>query len=211
MIRRLTFVLLLSFLLVALFTQITWAAAASTNPTDVPSTHWSYQAVKSMIDKGYLQLYQDQTFQGDQPVDRYTLATVVAKILKEVATGQAPSSKDDLNLIKNLTNEYRGELVEALRKVTIFDTDVIELKKHDMINKEDTAKILDDQTALRKEAQQILDDLKATNNRVLVLEDENIRLKADLERMRVEAESTKKVQTIYLIIAIVLGAIGVIH
>ena len=87
-------IMTLLLLLGSFSTPVTYAA--SNNPVDVPADHWAYKAVKALIDKGYLQLYQDQTFQGDKPVDRFTLATVVAKVLNEIAIGQVGTSREDV-------------------------------------------------------------------------------------------------------------------
>jgi len=84
--NRLRILAVLVVLVAMLFTiALSVMADSNSNPTDVPSSHWAYKAVKLLIDKGYLQLYQDQTFQGDKPVDRYTMAIIVAKILNEIA------------------------------------------------------------------------------------------------------------------------------
>jgi hypothetical protein len=60
----------LCLMMVCLLMLLTANVALAANPTDVSPDHWAYQAVKTLIDKGYLQLYQDQTFEGNQPVDR---------------------------------------------------------------------------------------------------------------------------------------------
>ena len=55
-------------LIVALALGTAQALAQSSAVTDVPKTHWAYQAVESLVAKGYLELYPDSTFQGDEPV-----------------------------------------------------------------------------------------------------------------------------------------------
>jgi hypothetical protein len=184
-------------------TGSTWAAD---NPTDVPPTHWSYKAVKLLVDKGYLQLYQDQTFQGDKPVDRYTLATVVAKILNEVASGQAATNKDDMTLITRVTNEYRDELVEAVRKVALFNKRADNLDKQDLILKEDIMKTQDDQNELQRQAQSMLADLLEVKDRVQALEAENVKLKAQMAKVQAEANQQKY----YIYAALILGLWGII-
>ena len=44
---------------------------------DVPPNHWAYEAVMELVNRGYIAI-DDGLFAGDQPVDRFTLATVVA-------------------------------------------------------------------------------------------------------------------------------------
>ncbi len=179
--------------------------AIAAEPEDVPPNHWSYKAVKLLVDKGYLQLYQDQTFQGDKPVDRYTLATIVAKILDEVASGQASINKDDMNLIAKVTNEYRSELIEAVRKVALFNKRADDLNKQDLIIKEDITKTQDEQNELQRQAQWILADLLEVKDRVAKLEDENAKLKAELEKVRADADQRKY----FIYAALILGVWGI--
>jgi septation ring formation regulator EzrA len=171
---------------------------ADSNPSDVPPSHWAYKAVKQLIDKGYLQLYQDQTFQGDKPVDRYTVAVIVAKILNEIANGQVGANKDDMALIKSLTNEFREEFVGVNSKNNIYMKKLDNLQKEQTVIKEDITKLTDEQLQFQKEAQQMISDIQS-------LRDENIKLKADVERIQAELNTTKR----YMWLAIILGVLGV--
>jgi hypothetical protein len=186
------------FILVIMVFTFTVSVMADNSPSDVPPTHWAYKAVKLLIDKGYLQLYQDQTFQGDKPVDRYTLAIVVAKILNEIASGQVGTNKDDLALIKSLTNEFREEFVGVNSKNNIYMTKLDALLKEQSITKEDITHLSDEEQQLRIQVQQMLADIK-------LIRDENTRLRADVERLRVELDNTKK----YMWAAIILGILGI--
>ena len=85
--------------------------AAEQKIADVPPTHWAYQAVNKLVAQGYLGLYPDKTFRGDQPVDRFTLAVVVAKMLGDAVAGKTVPAGEDADLLRRLTNEFRQELV----------------------------------------------------------------------------------------------------
>jgi hypothetical protein len=183
---------------VSMLFTLTVSVMADSNPSDVPPSHWAYKAVKLLIDKGYLQLYQDQTFQGDKPVDRYTIAVIVAKILNEVASGQVGTNKDDMALIKSLTNEFRDEFVGVNSKNNIYMKKLDNLDKEQTVIQEDITRFTDEQLQLQKQAQQMLADIQS-------IRDENIRMKADMERMRAELDTTKK----YMWVAIVLGLLGI--
>ena len=93
--------LLVGLVLISLLAGLSTTSFGSNSPSDVSPSHWAYQAVKVMIDKGYLQLYQDQSFQGDKPVDRYTLAVIISKILNEIAAGRVGSNKEDVSCCVN--------------------------------------------------------------------------------------------------------------
>jgi predicted nucleic acid-binding Zn-ribbon protein len=204
--------------LLALILLTAWsgaALAASAGPSDVPPGHWAYQAVKTLIDKGYLQLYQDQTFQGEKAVDRYTLAMVVAKVLNEIAGGKAATSQEDVALLKSLTNEFRSELVDVSSKSNVFMAKLVQVSKENQVIKEDLTKVNagiqslgDDQAELRKQVKGLIDEILAVQDRVKKLEDENQRLRYELEQVRSQAETTRKKHQMWIIVSIILGLVG---
>ncbi|HOP73483.1 MAG TPA: S-layer homology domain-containing protein [Bacillota bacterium] len=196
---------------VLLLISIMTCALAAANPVDVPPNHWAYQAVKQLVDKGYLALYQDQTFRGDQPVDRYTLATVVAKILKEGAAGSTAASREDVKLLRSLTNEFREELVKVLTENSSLSKQLDELTRQDQIFKEDITKlnaglqnVTQEQMELEKEIQQIITDLLVFKKRVEQLENEVAILRMENASLK---EANRK-HGLYIAIAIILGLAG---
>lgn len=189
--------LLLCILLLGTATM-TWAA----DPKDVPVDHWAYKAVKQLVDKGYLQLYQDQTFHGDQPVDRYTLAIVVSRILGEIASGATGTSKDDVAVLRNLTNELRQELVKVIAESDTYSKKADELKRSGKVLNEDIIVLTYEQQELQKEVQQMLRDLKALSERVSSLENE---MKAEIAKLKAENKKNR----FYLVLAIIIGLAGV--
>jgi hypothetical protein len=202
---------LLSLMTVCLLMLLTANLALAANPTDVAPDHWAYQAVKTLIDKGYLQLYQDQTFQGDQPVDRYTLASVVAKILAEIASGSVGATREDVKVLRNLTNELREELVKLIADSHAYAKRSEEMKRQDVVLKEDLIttnvaiqNLTAEQVQLQKEVKQILTDLSQVKTRVAKLENEVSQLQNETYQLREE----NKRQKIFVIIAMVLGLAG---
>ncbi len=55
--------------------------AASEQFKDVPTDHWAAKAVDMLAQKGIVKGYLDGTFNGDKPVTRYELATVLVKFI----------------------------------------------------------------------------------------------------------------------------------
>ncbi|MCL6588887.1 MAG: S-layer homology domain-containing protein [Firmicutes bacterium] len=184
------------FLLAALlvFAQPVFAATATGNtgntPEDVPPSHWAYKAVKLLIDKGYLQLYQDQTFQGERPVDRYTLASVVAKILIDSASGQTGINKDDLSILKSLINEFRDELIGIIAKNNSQDQRLDVLEQKGLITSQE------------------LVELRAE---LIGLQNEVAELKARLQSLETELKDTKQKHMWYIIGAAILGFLGILN
>lgn len=80
--------------------------------TDVPSDHWAYQAVVSLVNRGFLATYEDGSFQGTNPVDRYTFAITIARMLDEIETGRVVGTQSDADILRTLTTEFSNELVQ---------------------------------------------------------------------------------------------------
>lgn len=83
--------------------SVTFAAA---NPfSDVPTDHWSFDAVAKLAQEGVIEGYGDNTFRGDAHITRYEMAQMVAKAMaKEDVSGA------DKATIEKLAAEYADEL-----------------------------------------------------------------------------------------------------
>src|SRR5688500_3411575 len=51
---------------------------------DVPTTHWAYDAVQSLAQRGIFTGYPDGTFQGRRALTRYEFAVALQRMLAEV-------------------------------------------------------------------------------------------------------------------------------
>src|SRR5690606_36510227 len=78
---------------------------------DVPTDHWAYAAVQRLINKGYLTLEDNQMFYGDRPVDRYTFAVAVARVLDQVEHTGGTLPRETQELLTRLATEFQEELV----------------------------------------------------------------------------------------------------
>ena len=93
---------------------------AAANPfSDVPTDHWSFDAVAKLAHEGVIEGYGDNTFRGDAKITRYEMAQMVAK-----AMAKSNVSAADKATIDKLSAEYATELnnlgvrVSALEKKT---------------------------------------------------------------------------------------------
>jgi hypothetical protein len=97
-------------LITAITTALVVGAASTTfaaaNPfSDVPSDHWSYDAVSKLAKDGVIEGYGDGTYRGDQKITRYEMAQMVAK-----AMTKSDVSAADKAMIDKLAAEYADEL-----------------------------------------------------------------------------------------------------
>lgn len=196
------------------------ALAADPQISDVPPGHWAYQAVKKLVSSGYLGLYPDNTFRGDQPVDRYTLAVVVSRLLGDTVSGKTTMTKEDSDLLRKLTGEFRQELVAISMRTKALEE---ALAQHER----DRAALGADVAALRSEAQQIRDELAAIAREILQLKEKvaNLEKRVDQQNQSIadlqEGQSTADERTeklekqvtvlkwMTVVLAIIAGVLGV--
>lgn len=118
---------------------------------DVQSNHWAYQSVKELLDKGYLSAYPDNTFRGNEPVDRYTFASVVARMLKEVQSGKVVASSDELETLRKLYEEFHNELGKIFTDINKLNDRVTSLEKGLIANKDEITRLQIDLNNLKPE------------------------------------------------------------
>ena len=106
---------------------------------DIPASHWAYEAVSQMAEKGIIQGFPDGTFKGNQNLTRYQLAMITAKMLANIEqNGTGSIAKNDLQTLEKLTVEFADELALLGVKVTSLEDDMQAVKediaglKHDV-------------------------------------------------------------------------------
>jgi hypothetical protein len=119
--------------LVLMMVVFAFATTAFAAPfTDVPRTHWAYDAIQSAVDAGILQGY-DGKFDGKKLLNRYQMAVITAKLLAKTgsATGAPAMTGDVQRMIANLealTIEFADELALLNVKVSTLEDTVAELR-----------------------------------------------------------------------------------
>lgn len=135
------------------------AAPVAANLSDVPSDHWAYHAVVTLVNKGYLAVYEDGTFQGSRPVDRYTLAVTLARILDDIEAGRVQGSMEDLTLIRELTTELTEELVAWYSDRAALEDKVSNAERMLIITEDRLNRVVTAQTQLQDEVAAIKNEL----------------------------------------------------
>lgn len=176
--KRLVIALILALIMVA----STAAVALTADPqiADVQPNHWAYQAVKKLVSEGYLGLYADNTFRGNQPVDRFTLAVVVSRLLGDTVAGKISMNQEDADLLRKLTGEFRQELValslrtkdleEALEK---YERDRTAMGADMAVWKAETGEV-------RDELAKVLKEIIELKNRVAAVEEKLAEIESDV-------------------------------
>ncbi|MGI6101861.1 MAG: S-layer homology domain-containing protein, partial [Bacillota bacterium] len=131
--RGLKWILAAAFVVAALALSPTYALAQSETVTDVPTDHWAYTAVEELVSRGYLELYPDRTFRGNESVTRYQLAQVVYALLQGIDPLAKSTPQDDVELLRRLTTEFREELVMLAADVESINTAMDEARKERVV------------------------------------------------------------------------------
>ncbi|MDR3589687.1 MAG: S-layer homology domain-containing protein, partial [Negativicutes bacterium] len=84
----------------------TGLAAPNPSFSDVPAGHWAYGAVTKLAQSGLIAGYEDGSFQGTRPMNRYEFALLTAKTIDRYDRADAANQK----LIDDLSAEFASEL-----------------------------------------------------------------------------------------------------
>lgn len=114
------------------------AAAFAAPFSDVPASHWSYDAIEKLTASGILVGFPDGTYKGNKTLTRFDFGMVTAKMLAHIeqmmtsGLGTNLVTKKDLETLDRLTVEFSDELAIIGVKVTSLEEDM-------KVAKEDTA------------------------------------------------------------------------
>jgi len=73
-----------SVLVVAAVLAAMLASATAQPFADVPTNHWAYDAIAELAAKGVVEGHPDGSFRGKQPLSRFEMAMIVARILARI-------------------------------------------------------------------------------------------------------------------------------
>ncbi|MDP7421226.1 MAG: S-layer homology domain-containing protein [bacterium] len=99
--------------------------------SDVPFSHWAYDAVKKLTSKGIITGMADGTFQGNKNVSRYELAVTIARAIENIGTSGGKASSADINTLERLTVEFADELALLGVKVTALEDGLQSIRSFD--------------------------------------------------------------------------------
>ncbi len=179
--KRLSIALILALTLAVSTAAV--ASAADPQIADVQSNHWAYQAVKKLVSEGYLGLYADNTFRGNQPVDRFTLAVVVSRLLGDSVAGSISMNQEDADLMRRLTGEFRQELVALSLRTKNLEEALAQYERDRTAMGADMAAWKTETGQVRDEMAKSLQEIIALKNRVTEAEQKLTGMETDLSAL----------------------------
>ena len=166
---------------------------------DVPRDHWAYDSVQTLAERGYLSLYSGEDFNGEQPLTRYEMAEIIASVLENTTSGTAGQnlSEEDVDVIRELSLEFRDELVSVAQRQKDFEDRLNSVEDTNQIQDEDISNINLRVSEMQEQVQEIADhitrlaeleeDVSGLDSQINTLEDE-------LTALREEGDKRKKIQ-----------------
>lgn len=156
---------------------------------DVPEDHWAYENVKVLVERGYISLYDDNTFAGSNRVSRYELAEVIANLLEDIQVGDTEVREEDIDILRQLSLEFRDELVDVADDMDLFSDRVDELEEEVLIQGEEVAEIYESMDETEREVTRIIDEIASL--REIENEVENLETRInDLDEKYMDLEET---------------------
>ncbi len=183
---------LIGVMIVALIIAVVAIPASAVEINDVKPGDPTYNAVKTLVERGYLPLYQGGLFSGDKPVDRYTIASVIAKLLSDIEEGKIYIEGADAEILKELTGEFRKELVLLSEETGNIKFRLSEAERTLLILKEDMAETIINTESLRKTVGALEDQLKSLREDIDIQQaDQSKALQSELTKVKTEFEEYK--------------------
>jgi len=128
---------------IVIFALISVGVTQAATFKDVAKNHWAYDAIQKAVDAGIVSK-DSVNFNGNQNLNRYQMAKIVAKLLGAVAksgTGTAAgTSPEMLRNLEALTIEFADELALLNVRVLTLDDAITELSENGVSSTKQTVR-----------------------------------------------------------------------
>jgi uncharacterized coiled-coil protein SlyX len=159
---------------------------------DVPRDHWAYDSVQTLADQGYLSLYSGEDFNGEEPLTRYEMAEIIANVLENTVGGTSSQnlSEEDVDVIRELSLEFRDELVTVAQRQRDFEERLNNLEDTNQIQNEDISNLNVEIAEMNEDVQKV-SNLEASVNEI---DSQITALEEELATLQAEGVSGQKLQ-----------------
>jgi len=181
-------------------------ARAATEIKDIDPSNWAYKSIKTLVDKGYLALYEDNTFRGDQALSRTVFAAALAKLIDQIQSGDLKPGGADMAQIKKLSDEFRGEIADYESKIGSIEKRVSDIESGKVVIQTDisktTVEFRDKYDKLAADNAQLRQDLNALNDE---MKNQLADVRAALDSERTERKKAQSTMWIGIGLAAIVG------
>jgi hypothetical protein len=178
---------------IALLAVFAVSARAEVQIKDLKPSDWAYKSVRMLVDKGYLAVYDDGTFRGDQPVSRIVFASAIGKLIDQIANGELSVGGADLAVIKKLGDEFKNEMSDYDSRMKALEKRVSDVESGQVVIQTDLSKAT---VEFREKTDK--------------LEEENARMRQDMQNLNTKlgkevSDRKKAVSTMWIGIIVAIG------
>ena len=85
--------------------------------TDVPESHWAYEAVNEMVAAGILSGYSDGTFKGKNTLTRFQIAIIISRVLDRVEEEREALANEVDSMKDGFTADQKVELKDIVKSI----------------------------------------------------------------------------------------------
>ena len=168
---------------------------------DVPPNHWAYQSIQKLVEKGYIAIYDDHTFRGDQAVSRTVFAAALAKLIDDIESGKVKMSGSDAREVQKLGEEFSSDMADYEARIAKLEKRIEDIESGEVVVQTDISKTT---VEFRDKYDEIVAENEQIKRDMGILEDQ---LKTLSNELASESKKRKQAQTLLMIG--VIGAIAV--
>jgi hypothetical protein len=95
--------------------------------TDVPRDHWAYEDLQYLAARGIITGLPGGVYNGDDPLDRYSAAAMIARAIKYMQSNPESVTPEDLDVLKDLIFQVSDD-VAALQAGGVQGVDTTALE-----------------------------------------------------------------------------------
>ncbi len=94
--------------------------------TDVPRDHWAYEDLEYLAARGIITGLPGGQYNGDDPLDRYSAAAMIARAIKYMQNNPESVTPEDLDVLKDLIFQVSDEVAALQGGGVTGDTSALE-------------------------------------------------------------------------------------
>jgi len=94
--------------------------------TDVPRDHWAYEDLEYLAARGIITGLPGGKYNGDDPLDRYSAAAMIARAIKYMQNNPESVTPEDLDVLKDLIFQLSDDVAALQGGTSSGDTSGLE-------------------------------------------------------------------------------------
>ena len=94
--------------------------------TDVPRDHWAYEDLEYLAARGIITGLPGGRYNGDDPLDRYSAAAMIARAIKYMQNNPESVTPEDLDVLKDLIFQLSDDVAALQGGTSSGDTSALE-------------------------------------------------------------------------------------